>query len=165
MAWFPYVLVLLVAYVLQTSLVRILDLPLVDLCLTLALVVSFVAPMVDARLAAWLAGLVEGLGSSGALGAYALAFGLAGLILTALRGVININAWFGRVVAAVLAAWPAQLLIDLHVRFWVGPGDRTIWEDIWHAFWVAVVAALLSATITGLPALVAARRRRFRAAT
>ena len=106
MVWSGFAIALLLAYLLQTGVVALLGVPFVDAFLVLALLCGLVAPTHDARIAAWIAGLVQDLGSADALGIHAFTLGLTGLLLTRLRGVGNVGVWWVRGLAAFLAAWP-----------------------------------------------------------
>jgi rod shape-determining protein MreD len=140
-----------------------------DLFLTLALLCALVAPVHDARLAAWIVGFAEDLSPrGGALGVYALALGLLALIVTALRRSVNQGRWWTRLTVAFLAAFPAQALVWLHYalqdRLTRGLAMDLAWAGGWgtallRAALTAFVAALLAAIITQLPWLLDRTRR------
>lgn len=161
MPWVAFALALLVALLLQTAVLPFL--PLVsglDLMLTLALICGLVAPVHDARLACWVVGFVYGLASIGTLGVHALAYGCAGVVLTRLRTEINVYVWWGRAILAFLGAWPAELMIRLHMRFWQLALPDPWWSMVGGATFSALLASLLAAALTALPGLLSARRRR-----
>ena len=163
MSWSRFALALLVVTLAQTAVIPLTGLgAMVDLFTVLALVVAMTAPMHDARIAAWIVGLVYGAATIGSVGAHALALGLAGWLLTLLRGTLNVAAAPGRVVASFLAAWPALLLIRLHLRYWeLGAGESLI-AVLVNSCGLAVTASVLAALITFFPGLGPRRGRRER---
>lgn len=166
MRWGVYLLLLLLAWVLQSTLLPLLGVRWLDLLLVLALVYGLAAPVADARLAAWFTGLAQDLASSGPLGLHAFVLGLAVLGLTYVREWVNHNLWWARWLVAFSVAWPAQLVLCLHQRFLQdAPESALTWgRIISDALLVSVVAALLAAAILGLPMLVGRRRHRRRPA-
>ncbi len=161
MPWVVFALALLGALLLQTAVLPLLpQLLAVDLLLTLALVCGLVAPLHQARLAAWIVGFVYGLASIGTLGVHALAYGCAGVLLTRLRSEINVYVWWGRAILAFLGAWPAELMIRLHLRFWQLALPDPWWRMVGGATLAALLASLLAAALTGLPGGFSAPRRR-----
>jgi rod shape-determining protein MreD len=160
MPWVAFALVLLLALLLQTAVLPFLPLVSVfDLMLALALVCGLVAPIHDARLACWVVGFVYGLASIGALGVHALAYGCAGVVLTRLRGELNMHVWWGRAILAFLGAWPSELMIRLHMRFWQLALPDPWWSMVGGATLTALLASLLAAALTARPGLLSARRR------
>lgn len=160
MPWFVFALVLLAVLVIQTGALAILGVGWLDLFLVLAIIWSLLAPVHDARLACWTAGLVQDLASSGPLGVNAFSLGLAGIIATGLRRGLNIHAWWGRALVAFLAGWPAALLPLLHARYWEGRVTGPAWAIPGQAAGVALSAAILATVITSLPRFVKRRAER-----
>lgn len=158
MPWGLFTLVLILAYVLQTTAVPTWALPVVDLLLALALVCGLAGSPPDARLAGWVTGLAQDIGSSGPLGLHALALGLAVMALGRLREMVNRELWWVRALIAFVVAWPAQLLIFLHARFMQ---DAALsWPALLsQSLLTAVVAALLAALLVGAPGLWRRRQR------
>jgi len=160
MAWGAFVIALLLAYVLQTGVAGLLAVPHFDAFLVLALLCGLLAPTYDARLAAWITGLAQDLGSADVLGVHAFTLGLTGLLLTWLREVGNVSVWWVRVLAAFLAAWPGQLLALLHLYYWwPGHGSASLWSVIATATLTSLVAAVLAMLISALPRVTRRPRR------
>lgn len=162
MSWVGLVAALVVTVLLQTTVCRLGDLPLIDLdlMLVLALLYGLMARVHDARIAAWIIGFVCDLTTEGTLGVHALAFGLTGLFLTQMREVANQRLWWGRALVAFLAAVPGQLLVPLHLRFVQGGGTNvgSMWQIFGSAVLISAVAAFLAALVTLLPPLAPRRR-------
>lgn len=161
MAWGGFAIALLLTYLVQTGVTALLPVPGVDLFLVLALLCGLLAPTHDARIAAWVVGFAQDLGSVDALGIHAFTLGLSAWLLTYLREIINVRAWWVRALAALLAAWPGQLTYLLHVHYWAGSGDASLGGLLAAATLTAAVAAALAMLINALPGVVR-RRRRFR---
>lgn len=160
MPWVVFALALLVALLLQTAVLPLLPQAVtLDLLLTLALVCGLVAPVHEARLAGWIVGFVYGLASIGTLGVHALAYGCAAVVLTRLRSEINVYIWWGRAILAFLGAWPAELMIRLHMRFWQLALPDPWWRIVGGATLTALLVSLLAAALTGLPGWLSAPRR------
>jgi cell shape-determining protein MreD len=162
MAWGGFAIALLLVYLLQTGVAAPLAVPYFDAFLVLALLCGLLAPTHDARIAAWIVGLTQDLGSADALGIHAFTLGLSGLLLTHLRGIGNVGVWWVRGLAAFLAAWPGQIIYLLHLHYWAGPGSATLWNLIVDATLTSLVAAALAMLIHGLPWVLRRRRRRYR---
>ena len=155
MNWVGLVAALLVTLLVQTTLARLGDLPLIelDLLLVLALLYGLLAPVQDARLAALLIGFAVDLTTEGAVGIYAFSFGLTGLLLTWMREVVNRQLWWGRLLITFLAALPGQLLIVLHLRFVQRAALGTVWQMLVSVVLVSATAALVTVLLTFLPPL------------
>ncbi len=162
MRWARFAVALLVTLVIQTTVLRFVAGPWLDLLLVLALVCALAAPRDDARLAALLVGLAQDMQTEGPLGVFALGLGLSGLVVTGLREQVNRHLWWVRWLIACVAAVPGQLLIALHKRFW--QGDNTSWGQLLlNCLITSVVAALLAAVVVGFPAAYRRRRHRYSA--
>jgi len=161
MAWILYIVVLLVAFVVQTTVLPLLRLDALDLMLTLALVCGLAAPTVDARLAGWITGFVKDLDTHGPLGLHALVLGLAVYVMTRLRGVVNLHAGWVRWLISFLVALPAELFVGLHRHFLQGD-PRSILTIGGQALLTALVASMIAALLVGLPGMLRHRRRRTR---
>jgi rod shape-determining protein MreD len=127
-----------------------------------AVLCGLLAPTWDARIAAWIAGLVYDLGSADVLGIHAFTLGLTAFLLTQLREVGNVGVWWVRLLAAFLAAWPGQFVYLLHLHYWAGHGSASLWSLIAAAALTALVVAVLATAISFLPRLLQRRRRRSR---
>ncbi len=166
MNWMPWIVSLVVAALLQTTLWHALpDLPLVQVepLFALALLAGLLVPAADARLAALLAGLAADLTSIGPMGVHALAYGITGLAITYVRDVINRHVWLGRLVITFLSALPAQVLVALHLRYVQG-GSFALSELLGHGLATALGTSLFVALLTLLPRLAPRRGFRGRAA-
>ena len=164
MAWGGFAIALVFAVLLQVGLAAPLQIPHFDAFLVLALLCGLLCPTHDARIAAWIVGLVQDLSSADALGIHAFTLGLAGLLLTRLRELGNVSVWWVRALAAFIAAWPAQLIYLLHLHYWAGQGDLGAWQLVRSATYTCLVAAVLAMLINALPGMMQRHKRRFRAA-
>lgn len=162
MAWGAFAIALLLAYLLQKGVAAVLGVPLFDPFLVLALLCGLLAPKYDARIAGWIVGFCQDLGSADALGIHAFTLGLSGLLLTYLREVVNVHAWWVRGLALFLAAWPGQIIYLLHLHYWAGHAAGSFSDLIVAATLTCLVAAALALLINGLPWVVHHRRRSFR---
>ncbi len=153
-----FTIALLVTYLLQTAVVPLVGLPDLDLLLVLALVCGLAAPVQEARLAGWITGFVQDVGSASPVGLHALALGLAVLGLTYLREWVNRHVWWARWLIGFVVAWPAQFLVQLHLRFLQG-ADRPWSRMVLEALVTALIAALLAALLVALPSMFGRRRR------
>lgn len=168
MPWNAYVLVLAIAFLLQTAVVRLLGFESIDLLFALALFGALTAPLHDARLAAFWAGMAEDLGSGGLggaggpIGAGAFAFGVSGLIVTWLREIANVQIWWVRLVVAFLGALPGQILLAIYGRVWLELHPGSIWLTIVYVLVLSFVSALMAAGLTSLPLFLGWDRRRRR---
>lgn len=162
MTWPLFGILLFVTLVVQTTLVpRVSSAAIpVDLLLALGLLCGLSMPLHDARLAAWITGFMQGCESIGSIGIHALSIGLAGLLVTKLRETLNAQVWWGRTLAGLLAAFPAQLLLLTYRRVWQSASLGSAGQIVVTAVAGAFVAALLAALAAGLPGL-GRRRRRF----
>ncbi|WP_320046854.1 hypothetical protein [uncultured Ilyobacter sp.] len=166
MAWGGFAIALFFTYLLQVGVVSILDFPAVDLFLAFALLCSLFAPTHDARIAAFLIGLAQDLGSADALGIHAFTLGLTAVLLTYIRELGNMHVWWVRGLAAVLAAWPGQLLYLLHLYYWAGTGVISIRGAVYAAGVTAIVVAVLIMFVPSLPGVIhRGSRRRYRASS
>jgi rod shape-determining protein MreD len=161
MNWTRLLAVLLVAVLLQATVGRLVDLPLIDLDLLLVvvLVCGLSAPASDARLAALLIGFAADLLSGGPMGVNTFAFGVTGLLVTKLREVINRHAWLGRLVIAFLAALAGEAILVLHLCYLQGVDLGGFTKGLLAAGSIAAPAATAAALLTLLPALAPRRRR------
>ena len=160
MSWVGLLAAVIVTLLMQTTVCRMGDLPLIalDLMLVLALVYGLLAPVHDARLAGWIIGLATDLMTDGPIGIYALALGLTALLATQLRETMNRRLWWVRLLIGLLAAVPGQVLVVLHLRFIQGAQGGAWGEMLWSAVVLSAAAALVAALITSLPQLVPRHR-------
>ncbi len=155
MPWWLFGTGLLLTYVLQTAAVGALDLRAVDLFLAFALVLAFVAPSADARIAGTLIGFAQDLGSGqhdAPLGLFAFALGLAALLVTLLREWVNVRLWWARAVAAFLAGLLSQMIAMIYLRYF-GIAAGGWWRDLGHCLATAALAAILATLLVQLPEL------------
>ena len=160
MAWGVFAIALLLAYLLQTGVTAMLQLTYFDPFLLLALLCGLLAPTPQARIACWCTGLLQDLGSTDALGVHAFTLGLTGLFLTQLRELGNIGVWWARGLFCFLAAWPGLLIYLLHLHYWAGRGQVTLWSLTGSATLTTLVAAGLAMLICGLPRMLDRKHRR-----
>jgi hypothetical protein len=145
MPWGRFALGLVLVLLLQTTLVRFIDLPAIDLFLAYALLVCFVAPLHDARLGAFLAGLVQDLASDDALGVHAVALGAAAVVMTRLRVVSHVAPFRVRLAVATLAAVVGLLIPALHATWWRGAAVASLWDELRLLLLSAVLASAVAA--------------------
>jgi len=161
MSWGLCALGLLLAYLVQSAVLSPFGPEWLDLLLVFALIVGLTAPVHEARLAGWITGLAQDVGTSGPLGLHAFALALAIIALTHLRELVNRELWWVRVVVSLIVAFPAQIVIQLHLRFW--QGAALTWPGmLMDALVAAAVGALLAGLLVGLPGLLRRRPRRYR---
>lgn len=159
MKWGGFAVALLATWIAQTTLVRLLAFPHLDLFLVLTLWTALRAPPWDARLAAWVVGMAQSLESTGPLGAHAVAHGVTGWLLTMLREGVNTRSFSGRFLATFLAAAAGQLLLR---------GYQSLYLDMslggpWSVLGAAALSSLVAAGIVSLLATwLAPSRRRMR---
>ena len=161
MPWGLYWLGLAVVYLLQTAVLPHFAPEWLDLLLVLALFCGLTAPIQEARLAGWCTGFAQDIGSTGPLGLHAVALGLAVYALTHIRELVNRELWWVRWLIAFFVAFPARLLLQLHLRYFQA-GSKLWSEFLIEALVSAAVAALLAAVLPGLPRLFGRRPRRRR---
>ncbi len=154
MPWTLFGLALAATFLVQTAAMHLAAPRWLDLLLTLALVCGLMAPVADGRLAGWITGFAYDIGGTGPLGLHALALGLAVIIASSLRDMVNRSLWWVRWLIAVVAAVPAQLLVEWHFKYYQG-GDF-VWSQVLIG---SAAAALLAAVIAGLPAYSKRRKR------
>jgi len=164
MAWSGYAIALLLAYLLQTGVTALFDLPLFDPFLILAIICGLVAPTHDARIAGWITGLAQDLGSADALGIHAFTLGLTAMLLTQMRTFGNVGVWWVAALAGFIAAWPGQFLYLLHLHYWAGGGAVGFLGLLGTATWTAAIAAVFAMLINALPWAMHRRRRHIRSA-
>lgn len=161
MPWGALSILIVITLVLQTSVVRLLGLESVDLFLALALFLGLTAAVYDARLAAWGIGFVQDLASGGPIGLHAFALGATVWLLTALRGVVNLQAWWARWLVGALSAFPLQIFLVAYMYYTLGTRFALFWT-IFSISITALLAALLATLLTQLPLFLEWDRRRRR---
>lgn len=145
MAWGRFALGLVLVLVMQVSLVRFVGVPALDLFLAYALLVAFTAPVSDARIAGFVVGLTQDLGSDVPLGVHAFALGLAATILTLLRGFMQSVPFWVRWLGGTLAGLGALVLLSLYAVLWRG-GQVDSWaRELQLIALTAAVAAGIAA--------------------
>lgn len=159
MPWGVLAGAVLLVYLLQTAVVGLLGWSWLDLFLMLTLLVALLAPLHDARIAGWLIGFAQDLGSTDAVGIHAFTLGLACLLLTSIRGILNLRVWWSRLLVVFLCAWPAPFLYALHLRFWAGADTVGASDIILGSAAHALLAAAIATVLTAWPTLRFRRRR------
>jgi len=148
MRWGIFAGALVVTYVLQTAVIGVLGWSAVDLFLLLALLCGLLGATPDARIAGWIVGLAQDLGSLGHIGVHAVALGLAVFIVTAMRDAVNHGRWSVRMLLGFLGAFPAQLVLIGYMIVWRGEGHPGV---SWGALvLLALVTSLLAAFLAAL---------------
>lgn len=160
MPWGAFWIVLLVTFVLQSALIRVLGLESLDLLLAFALFCGLTGTLHDARLAGWLIGLAQDMGSGGPVGVHAVGLGLSGLLLTSLRQFANMQVWWARLIVALLAALPGQFFVALHERYWQQAIAGSWWSMLTSVVFISTLAALVAGLLTQLPLFLGWDRRR-----
>lgn len=160
MNWLGLIAALVVVFIVQTTLGHLADLPLleVDLFLVLTLLYGILAASHDARLAGWLIGFAQDIGSTGPIGVHAFALGLTALLATLLRDVINIHVAWGRFLVAAGAALPGQVLILAHLNYVQNAQLGSWWNMLATALAVSLTASLVVTLLTLAPSLTPKRR-------
>ncbi|MFN0137881.1 MAG: hypothetical protein ACKVS9_17390 [Phycisphaerae bacterium] len=152
MRWGAFSAALLVTLILQKTVLWVLHAPAIDLFLTLAVLCALCAPAYDARIACWLIGLVQDLGTDpAALGSNALALGACGMMITFLRDWVQTRDWWMRLAISLLCAWPAQIAVALYDRLWVGHGVRSGAELVGWAALTSIIACALAVFVAAQP--------------
>lgn len=166
MPWRAFLTVLLVAFVLQTAAARQFGIESLDLLLAYALFCALALPTGDARMAAFLVGFAQDLGSGGyggttaPIGASAFCFGLTGIAVTWLREWLNTQIWWVRLLVAFLAAVPGQLVLAFYTHWWLSAWRMSAGQTFLHVVTVSMLAALLAVGLTTLPLFLNWDRRR-----
>ena len=151
MPWGVLAAAVLLVYLLQTAVIGLLGWSWIDLFLILALLAALLAPLHDARIAGWVIGFAQDLSSTDVIGIHAFTLGLACLLLTSMRGVLNLRVWWSRILVVFLCAWPAPLLYALHLRFWTGAESISASNIILGSAAQAMVAAATATALTAWP--------------
>jgi rod shape-determining protein MreD len=157
MSWGLFSVALLLVYLVQTAVLPHFAHQWLDLFLTFALLCGLTAPAADARLVGCIAGLAQDVGGDGPLGIHAVALGLAVLLLTRLREVVNRELWWVRWLVGLVVALPAQFLVRLHDRYFQGAAVSWL-HMLGYSLLTAAAAALLAALVLRLPTLFRPRR-------
>lgn len=160
MQWGALCLAIVATYVLQAGMLWMFGLTWFDPFLLLTLLLGLLTAAPQARLAGWVVGLAQDLGSQDVLGIHAFTLGLTALLATQLRRVFNVNVWWARVVVLLLAAWPPQVLYLLHLNYWVSQRTLSLGVIVERAAWLSVATAAVTMFVLTLPWVVAWRRRR-----
>ncbi len=163
MNWTRFGLALLAVYVAQTVVVPLLPLGALDLFTVLVLLCGMLAPVQEARLASWITGLAQDIGSVDPLGIHAFCQGLTGWVLTRLRDLFNVDIWWPRGVGAFLAAFVGQFAYHLFRAVWMKDGGLGWLAMFAHAGLTALLASAVMVALTSTPRLSVRRFRRHRA--
>lgn len=162
MPWGPLLLAIFAVYVLQTAVLWTFGLAWFDPFLALTLLFGLLWAAPEARLAGWITGLAQDLGSQDALGIHAVTLGLTALLATQLRRFLNPNVWWARFLILFLAAWPPQVVYFAHLHYWSGAGVLPISALIRQSGWLSLATVLVALLALALPWVTAWRRRRRR---
>jgi rod shape-determining protein MreD len=160
MPWVNFFILLVAVLLTQTGVVSLLGWRSLDVFLIATLACGLWLPRGDARLRCWILGLAQDLASADTLGIHACALGLTGLLLTAMREWVNMNALTPRFVMLFLAAFAGQALYHAHLLFWASGGDGTLARWLTDSATTAALAAILTLVASAAAANVGARRRR-----
>jgi hypothetical protein len=160
MNWAGFAAALLGFVLLQTTAVRYLPVPGVDLLLILTLWVGLFAPANDARLAALACGFAQGLTTVDSIGAHVFSFGVAGWLITILRESLNMRSIPARFIAMFGAACGGLAVLRLFQaadRYFsrLAPGSAA---EIVSA--LIVSAGIAAGVVTIASAIRQSRRRR-----
>jgi rod shape-determining protein MreD len=161
MRWTAFTIALVSVYLAQVGILWRFGVGWLDLFLAYALLVALIAPTAEARLAGWIVGLAQDLGSTGPIGIHALSLGLAAFLLTRVRELLNVQVWWPRGLALWLAGLPAAALAVVHRNAWSATGEWNIFSAIGSGVTTSLAAALLVLLLTTLPALTLRRRQKF----
>lgn len=159
MRWGSFWLALLLALLLQAGLLWTFGLRWLDPLLVVALLAGLSANTSDARIAGWLCGLACDLGSADPLGLNAFLFGAAAWLLTDLRGRLNLQVPWTRLLAAFIAAWPTQCLAHAYRAHWIAAAPTPWTEWLWQGAATAAACAFCAFLLTLLPVWLRLRRR------
>lgn len=152
MRWGAFAAALLFTLLLQKTVLWVFHASAIDLFLTLAVLCALCAPAYDARIACWLIGLVQDLGTDpAALGSNALALGICGLMITILRDWVQTRDWRVRLAISLLCAWPAQIAVVLYDRFWIGHGTSSLVNLVGWAALSSLIASALAVFVAAQP--------------
>ncbi len=163
MTWTRFGLALLAVYVVQTVIVPLLPLGPLDLFTVLVLLVGMLAPTPEARLAAWITGLAQDIGSVDPLGLHAFCQGLTGWVLSRLRERFNVEVWWPRGVGGFLAALVGHFAYHLFGAVWMNDASLGWLAMTAQAGFAALFASALMVALTSTPRLSVRRFRRHRA--
>lgn len=158
MPWGVFAGAVLLVYLAQTAVIGVLGWSWIDLFLSMTLMVGLLSPMHEARIASWLIGLAQDFGSTDTFGIHAFTLGLVGLLLTAVRGTLNLRPWPGRLVFAFLCGWAGPLLYALHLRFWSGAESIGFFDIVVVSAGQALIAAAAATLLTSWPVFRPRRR-------
>lgn len=131
----------------------------INLFLALALLLALNAPAADARVACWVCGFVQDLGSlPEPVGIHSFTLGLTGLLLVGLR-----ESGAGRTLpirwtAALGSAWAGQFVYLLHLQLWLAQGSGTAWTLLSGSFSIAFWSTLIALAGAAAPAIIWRRR-------
>lgn len=165
MPWAIFAVALLAALLLQTTLLAALGISDdVDLPLVVAILCGLLAPSPDARIAGWIAGACQDLSSGAGLGPHAIALGVTVWLLTLLREWAPVRPLLTRTIAVFFAALPGQLLVLIHLYWWRGQADASLWQLVSSSLEIDLWSTLVAVVITSLPWLARRRRPAFRSA-
>lgn len=159
MRWGTFLIILFAAYLVHALLPTVISPAYLPLLLALAIVCGLNAPTDDARIAAWLCGLMLDLtGEPHLIGLNSLALGLTGLILTWLRETGLFSGPPARFLIAVFAAWPGQMLYDI-IAFGSRPGGYSIWNGLAATLFTSAIATVVALVFAAFPVMASQRRR------
>jgi rod shape-determining protein MreD len=144
MKWGPFVILTLIALVLQTTVVRETAIHGIfpDLLFVLAVHYALWGPWPDAAIGAWILGLVFGTQTLDPLGLHAVLYGAAAWTIIRMRQVVFREYAITQFLVTLVFSLAIQLLVLLYRR-WTNP-ERLGWSDIW---WPALFTAFYTAAL------------------
>lgn len=150
MPWLWFSAALLVVSILQST-VMVHAWSTIDLYIILTIVWALSAPTYDARVAGWIIGLVQDLGTVSPLGLHAFALGLTALAVTILRENIFRQTLYTRSVVGAVGALPGVLLVPIHLWFVHNLPTDGFWRTVVYVVLTPVFSAVIAAAILELP--------------
>lgn len=144
MKWGPFVILTLIALVLQTTVVREAAIHGIfpDLLFVLAVHYALWGPWPDAAIGAWILGLVFGTQTLDPLGLHALLYGAAAWCIIRVRQVVFREYAITQFLVTLVFALAIQLVVIVYR--WRTNSDQMSWSDIW---WPELFTALYTAAL------------------
>lgn len=142
MKWGPFIILALIALVLQTSVASWVQIHSVrpDLLLVLAVFYALWGPWPEGAIAAWLLGLLADLHSLDRIGLHALCFGLAALAIVYVRQVVFRDHAVTQIAITFVFAVLVHLLAGAY-RSWGGSGEAGVFTPaLLTGVYTAIVA-------------------------
>lgn len=147
MRWLLFWIVLAVVFVLANAIVTRWLPDYIDLFLILTLIIGLAAPTFDARIAGFLTGFAQDMGTIGPVGPFAFTLGLTAWLATMLRESFNLKLWWVRFLVAFTAGATGQLILRGYQHYGLDM-FATARDWIGAAFASGAFSALAAATLT-----------------